>query len=413
VMSKVYVAVGHGIRPDGVYDPGATGGGWTEQSAGDIIVAEVARLLQSWGVVVTDEAYRADPNFPGTIKAANAWGADYIVEVHHDWSQAPIGAFGHWYTDAGKALADDIQQAVGAAGFALRPSWHKRRTDLTLLKATNMPAVIYECGRIGQESLNTKSELIAMGVAIAKGIAAHVGAGPKPPVPPPPEHASLCGLFIGDEQGRFNWDDDLTREQADALFARLIAKYHASPEPPPPPPTPPGVTLQTPVAGVVDLTVSSLVARLPSDAVYNRALVAGAYIIWCRAFNLRLDVVWCQMILETDGLRYTGDVDPVTHPNNFCGLKNAEGSGWAKFATLEAGVIAHCAHLAAYVFPAHVRVECNKAYDPRHPDDHAVWQQAHGKVTTVSDFGQHGEQARWAEDPEYAAKLVRVWERGG
>lgn len=172
---NIYGAVGHGIKSDWVYDPGAAGSGWDEQRAGDIIVAEAARVLRGMGATVRDEAFKADPNFSGSIVAANAWPADYAVEIHLDWAGAPEGAFGHWYSPAGKALADDIQAAVGAAGFPLRPDWHKFRSDLSFIKKTNMPAVLYECGRIGQGSLDTPVELMAMGRAIAAGIAKHVG----------------------------------------------------------------------------------------------------------------------------------------------------------------------------------------------------------------------------------------------
>jgi len=174
---KLLLAVGHGLKSDGTYDPGAVSanGKLTEQSAGDVIVAEAARVLRDMGATVRDEASKADPNYAGTVKAANAWPADYAVEIHHDWIGAAEGAFGHWYRADSKAFADSIQAAVGEAGFLLRPSWHKWRSDLTFIKATRMPSVLYECGRIGQGTLDTPEELRAMGRAIARGIALHVG----------------------------------------------------------------------------------------------------------------------------------------------------------------------------------------------------------------------------------------------
>jgi N-acetylmuramoyl-L-alanine amidase len=177
-MARVWLAVGHGIRPNGTYDPGAVSadGRWDEQRAGDVIVREVARRLVALGVKVWDESFSdTDPNYVGTARSANDWHADYVVSIHHDWSLAPLGAFGHWYTNEGKALADDIQAAVGQAGFELRPSWHKMRTDLYLLKHTNAPSVIYECSRIGEPALDTEAELQRMGQAIAAGIAKHLG----------------------------------------------------------------------------------------------------------------------------------------------------------------------------------------------------------------------------------------------
>lgn len=171
-MTRVYLAVGHGQRDDGRHDPGAVGGGWNEQDAGDHIVAETARLLEAAGVEVYSEANTDDPAFKGTARQANAWGADFVVSIHHDWIKAPLGAFGHWYSAAGRDLADDIYRAIGDAGFPLRPSWHKRRTDLYVLKATRAPAALIEVGRIGQH--DTAEELRGMGRAVAAGIARHL-----------------------------------------------------------------------------------------------------------------------------------------------------------------------------------------------------------------------------------------------
>lgn len=176
---KIYLAVGHGLRPDGTFDPGAVGDGWNEQSAGDYIVGEAARLLKTAGHQVFSEAFSDDPNFIGSTRKANEWGADVVVAVHHDWVKAPEGAFGHWYTTAGKSIADQIQKAVGEAGFPLRSSWHKKRDDLYILKNTIAPCVLYEVGRIGTDTLDTEQELRNMGRAIAAGVAAW-GGSPLP-----------------------------------------------------------------------------------------------------------------------------------------------------------------------------------------------------------------------------------------
>jgi hypothetical protein len=112
------------------------------------------------------------------------------------------------------------------------------------------------------------------------------------------------------------------------------------------------------------------------------------------------------MLLETNGLRFTGQVKIDQH--NYCGLKNAAGTGYATFPTEELGALAHVAHMAAYVFPDHVNSLCTKNYDPRHPDFH--WY----SIKVVGDLGGKDEQGRtkWAERPDYATSIVRVWEKG-
>jgi hypothetical protein len=135
--------------------------------AGDIVVFDMVEELRAAGHEVISEAYSNDTNYRGTITKVNAWKADFCLEIHHDWSGAPDGAFGHWYRSDSKVYADAIQKAVGAAGFPLRPDWHKWRDDLSLLKETNMPSVLYEVGRIGQYSIG---DLKLMGRSIARGI---------------------------------------------------------------------------------------------------------------------------------------------------------------------------------------------------------------------------------------------------
>jgi hypothetical protein len=127
----------------------------------------MVEVLRAAGHEVISEAYSNDTNYRGTITKANAWKADFCIEIHHDWSGAPYGAFGHWYTLGSKEYADAIQKSVGQAGFLLRPDWHKWRSDLSLLKETNMPSVLYEVGRIGQYTIK---DLKLMGRAIAQGI---------------------------------------------------------------------------------------------------------------------------------------------------------------------------------------------------------------------------------------------------
>jgi len=55
------------------------------------------------------------------------------------------------------------------------------------------------------------------------------------------------------------------------------------------------------------------------------------------------------MALETGNLSYGGQVRPSQ--NNFCGIKTADGSAFASFPSVEAGVKAHVEHMAWYANP--------------------------------------------------------------
>lgn len=149
---KVYLAVGHGRRPNGTNDPGATAGSLTEQNQGDPIVRAAAAALREVPGVEVKHQVKGDPNFLGYTAEANAWGADLAVSVHHDWQGAPRGAFGFWFpgSELGKSAADKLLNAVDEAGFPLRPSWHKEHDRLHFLRRTTMPAVLWECDRVGK-----------------------------------------------------------------------------------------------------------------------------------------------------------------------------------------------------------------------------------------------------------------------
>lgn len=183
---KVYLAVGHGIQASGVFDPGAVSGSTTEQTAGDVIVAEAARILRTVdGLDVLDEAHQDDPNYAGTATAANRWGADLTVAVHHDWTGG-IAAHAFWYpgSEEGERASRAILAEIEAGGFPMAAG-RERGRDLYVLRKTDHPATLVEVGRIGDPSIDTDDERRKMGAAIAQGIADYLGVSiPAPPSEP-------------------------------------------------------------------------------------------------------------------------------------------------------------------------------------------------------------------------------------
>lgn len=146
-----------------------------------------------------------------------------------------------------------------------------------------------------------------------------------------------------------------------------------------------------------------LLRRVPADAVYGSQVIldiANAYLIWAARFGLRADVLWAQMLYETGGLRFGGEVRPEQY--NFCGLRLKDGSGYYSFPTPEAGVLAHVAHLAVHVLPdcpRGWRAECLS--DPKHPEGH--WQD----MRVLYDL-ETAERA-WCSTHGYAAAVCRCW----
>lgn len=175
-MPTVDLSVGHGTRPDGTQDPGATAAdGTSEQSAGDPTVARIAEVLTAHGVdVVSVETYTDDPNYVGSIERINAPEVpDLAVTVHRDWRGAPRGFFCHWFEGSvAERAADAMYARAGEAGFPRRPDWHRPRNGLAFVSKTKCPAVLVEVDRVGALS---DAEIVRMADAIAGGILDYFG----------------------------------------------------------------------------------------------------------------------------------------------------------------------------------------------------------------------------------------------
>ena len=174
VNPKVYIADGHGLRPDGTIDPGATAGSETEQNSVSVVRAAMVDYLRPYPVSLMDER-TTDPNYQGSPERANDWGADYFIAIHRDWVKGLQGIFGFWVSDSGMALADDLYAACKRAGLRMEPTWHQYRDNLRVLNATAMPATLFEIGRVGGTDFDDQGEREAVGRALAEGLLNHLG----------------------------------------------------------------------------------------------------------------------------------------------------------------------------------------------------------------------------------------------
>lgn len=120
--------------------------------------------------------------------------------------------------------------------------------------------------------------------------------------------------------------------------------------------------------------------------------IAQAYIREAGAEGVNHDVAFCQMCIETNYLRFGGDVQ--RWQNNFCGL-GATGGGvpGASFTTVEMGVRAHIQHLKAYASAQPLR---HPLVDPR------FGRVRRGIAPNVADL-----TGKWATDPQYGTKIRR------
>ena len=120
--------------------------------------------------------------------------------------------------------------------------------------------------------------------------------------------------------------------------------------------------------------------------------IARTYIDEAAAEGINSDIAFCQMVHETNYLRFGGDVE--AWQNNFCGL-GATGGGnpGLSFSSVELGIRAHIQHLKAYANAQPLR---KKLVDPRFD------RVRRGRAPYIEGF-----TGTWATDPQYGVKLKR------
>ena len=129
---------------------------------------------------------------------------------------------------------------------------------------------------------------------------------------------------------------------------------------------------------------------------YSDALILASNYIKCSKLEgINHDIAFAQMCLETGFLKFGGSVSP--EQNNFCGLGaiNEKCAG-ESFKTPEIGITAHVQHLKAYASTDKLNsplVDTRFKYVKR------------GSVKTINDL-----TGKWATDPDYGKKIVRLLE---
>ena len=181
MAKSVGIYCGHGKSTDGSWDPGTTYNGKTEAALMLPITKAVVKHLRASGVTVytdVDSGENNNINMIKQVEEANKKGVDVFVSLHCDWYKAPTGTLPLYYpgSSKGKKLAECINKHVMKdTGIGTRGL--DDRGDLYELKATNMPACIFECGSIKHDAdeWDTAAECDVYGKAIAKGICEYLG----------------------------------------------------------------------------------------------------------------------------------------------------------------------------------------------------------------------------------------------
>lgn len=183
-MSKTFIiAAGHGLRPDGSFDPGAINSKdkTREYDYNQAIRNRVIDYLHKDlpGVVIYSDqgllgAGASDPNWKGVLKYADLtprkW--DLVLEIHHDYELAKPAGFGIYprpnyiFNQDMSRLADSITANYRVLGLPTKPSYADIR-GLGLVRGRKYPSLIWECSKIEAVS---QAVLVMRAEGIARGI---------------------------------------------------------------------------------------------------------------------------------------------------------------------------------------------------------------------------------------------------
>lgn len=353
----VYLAVGHGVEPNGVFDPGAIGkdGRQEHLEAFQVCTHALAGMRRSGLKVVSESAQGAshDPNFQGSATRANQLRPRVAIEVHFDFSGGVDGFSGLYVSENGRALAKHIGDA-----FEVRHLPRKadvRRTDLFFLNATTMTALIPEIRRV-MDYPSAENE--AQGEAIAEGTCAFLGRTYQPP----------SGSHIKHRPGLVTPESSLhaaPRASAEQARQYLLARPHGE--------------------------YSDSDVRTITDDYYNTAAPVG------------LDplLVVAQMVEETGHLTSFWSQPPR---RNLAGIGvTGEPDVGLSFPDLKTAVRAHTGRLLAYSLPVGNGSQAQKQLIAEALAFRPLPEHLRGVARSLK-----GLAGTWAADPQYAVKLAHV-----
>ena len=173
-MSKVYVAIGHGLNRDGSWDSGCTYKGYTESGLMKPITGACVAYLRGSGVKVYTDYPENNINMIKQVEKSNEKKVDAHVAFHCDWYKGAPGTMPLYTSAKGRELAADMNKyvkkyvGIGTQGL-------KKRDDLYELNQTNAPAVIFECGSIKADLKTMRKKYDEYGKGAAKGICKFLG----------------------------------------------------------------------------------------------------------------------------------------------------------------------------------------------------------------------------------------------
>ena len=148
-MVKFYLDPGHGGS-----DPGAVGNGLKEKDLTLKLAKKVEALLKDYQDVQTKMSRTGDtyPSLSDRTSEANSWGADYFMSFHIN-AGGGTGYEDFVFTGSSKSIAyQNIIHAEIIKKIGKMKNRGKKQANYQVLRNTNMPSILTECGFIDSAS---------------------------------------------------------------------------------------------------------------------------------------------------------------------------------------------------------------------------------------------------------------------
>lgn len=207
---KIMIDAGHGGR-----DPGAVYNGRQEKDDVLELALAVGQILEDAGLDVeytrTTDVYESPSE---KAREANNAGADFFVSIHRNSFPRPneVSGVETLVYDAGgikNQMAENVNRQLENIGF--RNLGVKERPNLTVLRRTQMPAILVEAGFINSDIDNRlfDENFQAIAHGIADGILETIGIGPSGTMEP--VYTVQTGAFRNEEYAGQMLDSLLSR----------------------------------------------------------------------------------------------------------------------------------------------------------------------------------------------------------
>lgn len=173
-MPTVFIGVGHGGK-----DPGAIGS-FNEKDLNLSIALACRDYLLDYGInVVMSRVADEDDTLQSEIDECNAVSPSFAIDIHNNAGGGDgVEIYHHFKGGLGKFFAENILAEVVALGQnsrGIKTRLNERGSDFyAFIRDTFCPATIIECAFVDNKEdikiIDTESERVAMGHAIARGI---------------------------------------------------------------------------------------------------------------------------------------------------------------------------------------------------------------------------------------------------